>query len=70
MWLGSGHQLKHVDLKDIPLLSTTGKLVIESARDLGVILDSRLTLSAHVSALCRAGYKLTSSDNYARSSNR
>jgi len=56
MWLGSGHQLKHVDLKDIPLLSTTGKLVIESARDLGVILDSRLTLSAHVSALCRAGY--------------
>jgi len=69
MWLGSGHQLKHVDLNDIPLLSTSVQ-VVESARDLGVILDSRLTLSAHVSALCRAGYKLTSSDNYARSSNR
>jgi len=55
MWLGSGHQLKHVDLNDIPLLSTAVQ-VVESARDLEVILDSRLTLSAHVSALCRAGY--------------
>jgi len=67
MWLGSGHQLKHVDLSDIPLLSTSVQ-VVESARDLGVILDSRLTLSAHVSALCRAC--TTSSDNYARSFNR
>jgi len=55
MWLGSSHQLKHVDLNDIPLLSTSVQ-VVESARDLGVILDSRLTLSAHASELCRAGY--------------
>jgi len=55
MWLGSGHQLKHVDLNDISLLSTSVQ-VVESARDLGVILDSRRTLSAYVSALCRAGY--------------
>ena len=54
MWHGSGHQ-QHVDLNDISLLSTTVQ-VVESARDLGVILDSRLTLSAHVSVLCRAGY--------------
>ena len=33
------------------------------------LLDSRLTLSAHVAALCRSGY-CTSSDNFARSSNR
>jgi len=55
MWLGSGQQLKHVDISDIPLLSTTIQ-VVESAQDLGVFLDSRLTLSAHVAALCRSGY--------------
>ena len=55
MWLGSGQQLKHVDINDIPLLSTTVQ-VVDSARDLGAILDSRLTLSAHVAALYRSGY--------------
>jgi len=39
MWLGSGEQLKYVDINDIPLLSTTIQ-VVESAQDLGVILDS------------------------------
>jgi len=53
MWLGSGQQLKYVDINDIPVLSTTVS-VVESARDLEVILDSRLTLSANVAALCRA----------------
>ena len=54
-WFGSGQQLKHVDINYIPLLSTPVQ-VVESARDLGVIIDSQLTLSAHVAALCRAGY--------------
>ena len=70
MWLGSSHQLKHVDLNDIPLLSTTVQ-VVEIVRDLRVILDSRLTLSAHVSVLCRAGYyQLRQLRGYTRSSNR
>ena len=55
MWLGSGQQLKHVDINNISLLSTAIQ-VVESARDLGVILDSRLILSAHLAALCRSGY--------------
>jgi len=55
MWLGSGQQLKHVDINDIPLLSTTVH-VAESVRDLGVILGSHLTLSAHVAALCWCRY--------------
>jgi len=42
MWLDSGQQLKHVNTNDIPWLLTTVQ-VVESARDLGVILDSRLT---------------------------
>jgi len=33
MWLGSGQPLKHVDINDIPVLSTT-VLVVERARDL------------------------------------
>jgi len=37
------------------MLSTTIK-VAESARDLGVILDAELTMSAHVTALCRSGF--------------
>ena len=54
IWLdvyGSGKQLTHVDT-NISLLSTIVP-VVESARYLGVIVDSRLTLSAHVAALCR-----------------
>jgi len=53
IWLGSGQQLKHVDINDIPLLSTTIQ-VVESVRDFGVILDSQL--SAHVAALCWCRY--------------
>ena len=45
----------HMHNNDIPLLSTTVQ-VIESARDLGVVFDSRLTLSAHIAALCRSRY--------------
>jgi len=37
------------------MLSTSIK-VAESARDLGVILDAELTMSAHVTALCRSGF--------------
>ena len=37
------------------MLSTTIK-VAETARDLGVILDAELTMSAHVTAFCRSGF--------------
>ena len=30
--------------------------VSETARDLGVVIDSQLTLSAQVAAVCRSGY--------------
>ena len=40
---------------DVPVLSAQVKPV-ESARDLGVIIDSQLSLSAHVAALCRSCY--------------
>jgi len=54
MWLGAGN-LQQVDISDIPVLSSTVR-VVQSARDLGVILDSQLSLSAHIAALCRSGF--------------
>ena len=36
MWLGAEHLLQQVDISDIPVLSSTVR-VVQSARDLGVI---------------------------------
>ena len=55
MWLGSGQQINHVNVSDILILSSSVK-VVESARDLGVVIDSQLSLSSHVAALCRSGF--------------
>ena len=55
MWLGASQQVSRIYIGDIPMLSTTIK-VAESARDLGIILDAELTMSAHVTALCRSGF--------------
>ena len=51
MWLGTSQQLA----RDVPLLSTM-VTVVDSARNLGVIIDSQLCLDAHVAAVCRCGY--------------
>ena len=58
MWLGSSQLIKQVDISDISVLSSQVK-VVETARDLGVLIDSQLSLSAHVAALCRSGYATT-----------
>ena len=46
---------------DIPpvklkMMCTARFWIAESARDFGVILDAELTMSAHVTALCRSGF--------------
>jgi hypothetical protein len=55
MWLGSSQQLQKVNITDISILSTSVK-VNETARDLGVTIDSQLSLTAHVSMICRSCY--------------
>ena len=55
IWLCSGQLMRQVNICHVPVLSTQVKPV-ESACDLGVILDSQLSLSAHVAALCRSCY--------------
>jgi len=55
MWLGSSQQLEKIYVNDISILATTVRTT-ETARDLGVVIDSHLSLAAHVSAVCRSGY--------------
>jgi len=54
MWLGSGQLVRQVGIGNVLVLSTQVKPV-ESARNLGFIIDSQLLLSAPAAALCRSG---------------
>jgi len=55
MWLGTSQQLDKITVRDVQLLSTE-VTVVDSARNFGVIIDSQLSLDAHVAAVCRSGY--------------
>ena len=55
MWLGSSRQLDKIAIKEVPLLSTC-VTVVDTARDLGIVLDCQLSLDAHVTAVCRSSY--------------
>jgi len=51
MWLDSQQLLARLDIADVPVLSSTVRIQ-QSARDLGVVIDSRLSLSEHVASVC------------------
>jgi len=55
MWLGSSQQLAKLDITHVRVLSSCLR-VQDTARDLGVVTDSQLSLSAHVAAVCESGY--------------
>ena len=55
MCLGSCQQPDKVAITEVPLLSTS-VTVIDTARDLGIVLDRQPSLDAHVTAVCRNGY--------------
>jgi len=55
IWLGGKHQVTKVSVDCVPILSTTVHTV-ESVRDLELVLDSQLTVHAHVNSLCRSAY--------------
>ena len=55
MWLGSGQQLAKVDTDEVSLLASRVH-VLDAARNLGVLFDSQLSMSAQVSAVCRTSY--------------
>jgi len=51
MWLGTSQQLDKITIGNVPLLS-----IVDSARNLGVIMDSQLSLDVHVATLYHSGY--------------
>jgi len=53
MWLFSSQLVGQSGIIDVLVLSTQ-VYAVKSARDLGVVIDSQLSLSAHVMALCRS----------------
>jgi len=53
--LGSTQQLAKVNVSELPVTSTRIN-VSETVRDIGVVIDSQLLLSAQVAAVCRSGY--------------
>jgi len=57
MWLGTSQQLNKITVRDVQLMSTE-VTVVDSARNLGVIVDinSQLSLDEHVAAVCRSAY--------------
>jgi len=55
MWLGSSQQLAKLDITHVCVPSSC-VVVQDTARDLGVVIDSQLSLSAHVTAVCQSGY--------------
>jgi len=55
MWLGHKNQIDKINIRSVPVLSSTVSIV-DSSRDLGVVIGSQLTMSDQLTALCWAGY--------------
>jgi len=55
MWLGTSQQLDKITARDVQLLSAE-VTVVDSPGNLGIIINSQLSLDAHVAAVCRSGY--------------
>ena len=55
LWLASKHIIDNLSVQEVKVVSST-ITTVASARNLGVVIDSRLTMSDHVAAVCRAGY--------------
>ena len=54
LWLGSKHIIDNLSVQELKVVSST-ITTVTSAKNLGVVIDSRLTMSDHVAAVYRAG---------------
>jgi len=55
LWLGSRHNIDRLIVHEVPVLSSTVG-VVGSARDLGVVIVSRLSMADHVVSVYRSAY--------------
>ena len=55
IWRGHKNQIDRINIRSVPVLSSSVS-VVANLRDLGVVIDGRLTMSDHVTALCLSGY--------------
>jgi len=55
MCMGSNQRLQKIDIGATPAMSSTIRTV-DTARDLGVVNDSGLSMTDEVSTICRAAY--------------
>jgi len=55
MWLGSRYNVNRLTIRELNVLGSVVKMV-DSARDLGVVVDSRLTMADHTASVYRAAY--------------
>ena len=55
MWLGSKHLVGDIAITEVPVM-TSSVAMVDSARDLGVVINKCLTMSGFVSTTCRAGF--------------
>ena len=51
----NSHKIHKIDIRVLPVTSVR-VTVSDTARDLGVIINSRLTMADHVAAVCRSCY--------------
>jgi len=55
IWPGSRQQLEKINVADVRFMSANPR-PLPSVRNLGVVLDSRLSMAEQVTAICRACY--------------
>ena len=55
IWIGSRYNIDILIVNDVQVLTSTVSIV-DSARDLGVVIDSRLTMADHVASVCQSAY--------------
>ena len=59
LWLGTRQQLTNLTISQLHLVTAASSSVadiVSTASNLGVIFDSQLSISAHISAVCRTGF--------------
>jgi len=59
LWLGTRQQLTNLTISQLHLVtaaSSSAAETVSTASNFGVIFDSQLTMSAHISAVCQTGF--------------